>query len=162
MNGVVEGTTRGKKNPNHGTVEVWLQEHATADMRDRQQTALYRLSQLEVKGTIAELSINTWAKYINTAVDESSANNGRPALDKAHEFEHWSEQHGASVPGFKHHTQSSASTNTTQEVFITPVLSLAIYVNTDLQTVVPNSAVEEHRTVTAYLDALAATNDSDQ
>jgi hypothetical protein len=44
-------------------------------------------------------------------------------------------------------------------VFVTPILSLAIYEDDDLSEVIPNSGPEEHRTVPAYLESVARRDD---
>jgi hypothetical protein len=143
----------------HQRVELWMRAHATIDVQDRQQAALDRLSRLEDEGIIAPLSVNTWGKHIDTADDTSPSSTATPALDKAREFERWSAQNGASLPGFQRHIQSSLLTSHTQEVFVTPILSLAIYEDNDLHDVIPNSGPEEYHTVTAYIESVATHDD---
>jgi hypothetical protein len=116
----------------HQRVELWMRAHPTMDVQDRQQAALNRLSRLEDEGNIAEFTVNTWPKHIDTAADTPLSDIASAALDKAREFEHWSARNGASLPGFQRRTQSSLLTNHTQEVFVTPILSLAIYEDNDL------------------------------
>jgi hypothetical protein len=143
-----------------GTIEVWMRDYATVEVQDRQQAVLDRLSRLKNEGIIATFSVNTWGKHINIADDDSLSSTATLALDKAREFERWSEQNDASLLGFQRRTQSSLLTTATQEVFVTPILCLALYEDTDLHAVIPNSGPEEHRTVTAYIDSLAATDDA--
>lgn len=147
-----------RENSTDRTVEVWMRANATVDVQDRQQAALDRFSRLKDDGIINTFSVNTWRKHINTLTDNSSATTVTPALDKALEFEHWSERNGRSLPGFQRRTQSSLLTNATQEVFVTPILSLAIYEDDDLHEVIPNTGPEEHHTVTAYIDSLVETD----
>jgi hypothetical protein len=144
---------------NHQRIELWMRAHPTSDVQDRQQAALDRLSRLKNEGIINKFSVNSWRKHINTRNGDSPSNTATPALDKALEFEHWSEHNGRSLPGFQRRTQSSLLTNTTQEVFVTPILSLGIYEDDDLSEVIPHSGLEEHRTVPAYLESIATHDD---
>lgn len=147
----------GEETTNHESIEVWMREHPTIDVQYRQQAALDRLTYLKDEGIINPFSVNTWRKHINTQNGDSPSNTATPAFDKALEFEHWSEQTGRDLPGFQRRTQSSLLTNRSREVFVTPILCLALYEDTDLNAVIPNSGPEEHRTVTEYLDSFTTT-----
>jgi hypothetical protein len=128
--------------PPHETLEVWMRAHTTVDVREYQQEIRDQLSRLEDEGVIAELRVNIWEQYIDPAVDDVSSGPARETLDKVQEFDRWSAHNGTSIPGLQRRTQSSLLTGTTREVFVTPLLCLAVYEDDTLCEIVPYSDTE--------------------
>jgi hypothetical protein len=119
---------------------------------DRQQAVLGRVSDLESAGIVAETSVDASWQRIRTP--EQDSRDG--ALATYEEFGEWARENGYGLePAFERRRRSYLGSDAVSEVVVFPVVSLAVYEDTDLEAVFPCSGDDGtvHFTVQDCLDA---------
>lgn len=111
------------------------------------------LQTLDERGTIADLSVHSWPSEVSVG--------DRGMYDDVEEtyrtFERWADANGVSIrPPFSMRTRESRFTDETATVLVTPVMSLAIYLDDRLAAVFPHTDDDVHLPVSEAVAALKA------
>ncbi|WP_254274083.1 HTH domain-containing protein [Haloarcula marina] len=125
---------------------------------DAQQSVLNRVKRLEANGVFTDSMIaGEWQRIRTMAEDKRSG-----ALATYEEFRDWTERNGFSLePAFERRNRSYVGLDRVDDVVVFPVVSLAIYDDTQLQAVFPCTDAEESHTYTVG-DALEAFERGDE
>jgi len=133
-------------------VELYLRGD-TYGTYDRQQAILGRVQDLESAGVLAGAEVDASWQRIRTP--EQDSRDG--AIATYEEFREWAAENGYSLePAFERRHRSYIGTDVVHDVVNFPLVSLAVYEDSDLQAVFPCSddGGEVHFGVQDCLDAL--------
>lgn len=109
------------------------------------------LQALQEEEVVSDLAMHTWPSEV--AVGDRGLYD--EVEDTFRAFERWADANGVSVrPPFSIRTRDSAFTDETRTVLVTPVMSLAIYLDDRLAAVFPHSDGEVHHPVSEAIAAL--------
>ena len=137
-------------------VDVYLREQIPTPVSETVQTTVERLRTLERKGTIEELSVDSWGICTSECV-----NGGETVAATIEEFERWADRTGHSLqPAFGQREVSSMFCEGSVHRHEVPILSVAVYEDDALEYVAPCSDGERTHTVEDCLDALAGSGDA--
>ena len=117
---------------------------------DAQQQVLNRVNRLEANGVFADSMVaGEWQRIRTMAEDTRSG-----ALATYEEFRDWAQRNGSSLePAFERRTRTYMGMDRVDDVVVFPVVSLAIYDDTTLQSVFPCTNDDHTYTVGDALDA---------
>jgi len=138
--------------PTRKRIECYLRGD-TYGTYDRQQAILETIRSLETAGVLAETSVEADWQRIRTP--EQDCRDG--AIETYREFRAWADQNGYSLePAFEHRHRAYLGRDAIDEVVVFPIVSLAVYEDTDLRAVFPctDGTGEIHFSVGGCLDAL--------
>jgi hypothetical protein len=117
---------------------------------DAQQQVLNRVKHLEANGVFTDSMVSgEWQRIRTMAEDKRSG-----ALATYEEFRDWAERNGHSLePAFERRTRTYMGMDRVEDVVVFPVVSLAIYDDTQLEAVFPCTDAERTFTVGDALEA---------
>ena len=132
-------------------IELYLRGD-TYGSYDRQQQILERVEALDAAGVVDETDVDASWQRIRTPEQDSRDE----ALETFDEFRAWATENGYQLePAFERRQRSYIGTDVVHDVVVFPMVSLAVYEDTDLQAVFPcaDESGEIHFTVQDCLDA---------
>lgn len=131
--------------------------HGITDVRHRALTRLHRLADA---GTLASVNVDVWGGH---AVTESlTDHDDAAAAAVVPDFERWAEEHGYTLaPAFACRERGSMLDDETREVWVVPLVTLAVYEGDRLEAVYPHADGDRVRTVDDGLATLETMRPSD-
>jgi hypothetical protein len=126
-------------------------------VRERQEDVLEELSALERQGVLETVTVDVWGNAVCPEGHCSGTHAGERILDRIDEFREWAAD--AAVPVTAPFEEQTVTSKTTDEEFrkiVLPRLCLGVYVDTELELVLPCQLDDECISVESFLSALAA------
>lgn len=150
--------TRSLRSGRPPRIEVFLRSFAPPiGVREQQEGVLERLSTLERRGVVEAVTVDVWGKAVCPDGHCGRTHAGEQILDRIDEFCTWAAE--ADVPVEAPFDECRVSSRTTDEEFskvVLPRLCLGVYVDSDLELVLPCRFDGESVPITAFLSALEA------
>ncbi len=150
--------TRSLRSGRPPRIEVFLRSFAPPiGVREQQEDVLDRLRQLERQGVVETVSVDIWGKAVCPEGHCDETHTGERILDRIGEFRAWAAD--ADVPVASPFEERRVTSTTTDEEFrkiVLPRLCLGVYVDEDLQLVLPCQLEDETISVESLLSALDA------
>ena len=148
--------TRSLRSGRPPRIELFLRSFAPPiGVREQQEGLLKELSRLERKGVVETVSVDIWGKAVCPEGHCGETHAGERILDRIEEFRTWATD--ADVPVESPFEERTVTSSTTHEEFrkiILPRLCLGVYVDRDLQLVLPCRMEDDTISVEALLSAL--------
>lgn len=117
--------------------------HGITDVRYRVLTRLHRLADA---GTLASVDVDVWGSHAVT--DSLTDHDDATAAEVVPDFERWAEEHGYTLaPAFACRERGSILGDDTREVWVVPLVTLAVYEGDRLEAVYPHADGGRVRTV---------------
>lgn len=139
-------------------VELFVRSLHPRGMAARQHAVVDRLSSLTERGVIDGFEVVVWGDGLALSTPSAGTEPGRRARRAYERFREWAAAGDRSIAdAFEPRTTRSELTGEQYHVVGFPALTLAEYVDDELQHVAPCSVGDEPRTVEDRLDALERT-----
>lgn len=134
---------------------VRLYVRADADVVDRRDAIINRITQLDFHDLIDSYRIHAWPGAIS--LDLAREIDHEPITRIVNSFEQWADRTGVEIhPPFQYRTVASSITGAADDLLVLPMLCLATAVDGEVVDVAPSRDDEAVHTIADALDALAA------
>jgi len=138
----------------HPRAVVWLRDPLPPP-GDSRQSALSRLRELESEGTLSDVSVRVWGRFVEASPPDDGGD--RPIRDRIAEFYEWADRNDRSLdPAFRRYERSTLLSREGTDVIRLPLICVAIYRGDRLIRVFPCSTEEGTDTVPDCLSRLEA------
>jgi hypothetical protein len=128
-------------------VELYVRSLAPTDIRDRQESVIERLAELDESDRIKAFDVVLCGDCVCSSAATAKTDIGQQLLDRYERFEQWAQESDRTLAGFTEQATSSAMLETTVTGISFPRLALAEYRGGELAYVAPSRNGTEHTTV---------------
>lgn len=128
-------------------IELYVRSLAPTDIRDKQESVIERLDELERADRIDGFEVIFCGDCVCASLTTAKTAVGQRLLDRYVSFEKWATEHDRTLVGFTDHDTESTLTGTVITGVSFPRLALAEYRNRDLAFVAPSRSGNENTTV---------------
>lgn len=128
-------------------IELYVRSLAPTDIRDRQESVIERLDELERAGRIDEFEVILCGDCVCASLATANTTVGQRLLDRFATFEEWAAQRDRTLVGFAQQDTKSTLSRSNITGIKFPRLALAEYRGGDLSFVAPSRNGAENTTV---------------
>jgi len=136
-------------------VELFVRSLAPETARQKQESIIERLRNLEANGTVGAMELHVVGDCVCPSTVAATTETGQFLLERFETFQQWADRNGVELVGFRDRCIDSSMTGETVTGITFPRLCLAVFDGDDCRFVAPVAGDDGEETVPAAVGRLS-------